>query len=740
MDFAASRRILVNLATMKPALKWLVISCAWLAACGDSENGAAPPSPIDLRVELLRGANVSIDTQTPHFSWRQEPTESGGRQVAYRIVVDTANTAAHIFWDSGVVTSIPSQGIAYAGRSLLPRRQYRWRVQVWNQEGGPSPLSEPQVFSVGAFDSAMPPRLPLTTETIEAGNVREIAPGHLFIAFPAVAFGTLSLQFPRVHATGSIDVILGEHAVGDRVWRSAADGFTPEIDLVTHAATLWTSGEAGELRLELPARASPGAADLPTGITGILPFRYVEVIGDPASVTDVRVRQLAVTYPFDDSASEFKSSDAVLNDVWKLSKYTMKATSAFGLYVDGNRERLPYEADAYINQLGHYNVDAEYSLARYTIAHLLRHPTWPTEWILHDVFLAWADFQYTGDDSFLRENFSQLTRFTLLPLARADGLISTRGGRVSPEYRASLGMATGPNDIVDWPEVERDGYEMMDYNTVVNLFHFRALEILTSIAEVVDRPADATMFRARSELVRGAILAKLFDRQRGVFVDGEGSTHASLHANMFALAFDIVPERDRSAVMTYVKSRGMAVSVYGAQYLLEGLYLHGEGDYALSLLTSRGQRSWAHMIYDLGATVAHEAWDPVFKPNEDWNHAWGAAPANIIPRWLMGIRPLSPGFERFIVAPQIGSLQWATMRLPTIRGTVVVNAKVEPDGTRDIDLVVPPNSQAIVVPLCRSPLAEVWVDGARVEVMRTASPPRVGPLGPGRHDIDCRAG
>ena len=65
----------------------------------------------------------------------------------------------------------------------------------------------------------------------------------------------------------------------------------------------------------------------------------------------------------DDFSSEFTSSDTILNQIWDLCKYTIKATSFAGLYIDGDRERIPYEADAIINQLSHYCVDgAQYLL------------------------------------------------------------------------------------------------------------------------------------------------------------------------------------------------------------------------------------------------------------------------------------------------------------------------------------------------------------------------------------------
>ena len=73
-----------------------------------------------------------------------------------------------------------------------------------------------------------------------------------------------------------------------------------------------------------------------------------------------------------------------------------------GIYVDGDRERIPYEADALINQLCHYGVDREYSMARRSHEYLLNRPTWPTEWILQSVLIAWYDYMYTGDSRSLK--------------------------------------------------------------------------------------------------------------------------------------------------------------------------------------------------------------------------------------------------------------------------------------------------------------------------------------------------
>jgi hypothetical protein len=118
----------------------------------------------------------------------------------------------------------------------------------------------------------------------------------------------------------------------------------------------------------------------------------------------------------------------------------------------------------------------------------------------------------------------------------------------------------------------------------------------------------------------------------------------------------------------------MACSVYGAQYLLEGLYQNGEGDYGLQLMTATNDRSWWNMIKS-GSTMTMEAWDMKYKPNSDWNHPWGAAPANIITRYVWGITPAEPGFGKVIIKPQLATLSFSKIKVPTIHGPIKAEYK-----------------------------------------------------------------
>jgi hypothetical protein len=494
---------------------------------------------------------------------------------------------------------------------------------------------------------------------------------------------------------------------------------------------------AGECRLLIPPdqrNTGPDAILMPTEVGEVMPFRYAEIedaagwgLGEPPA--QASVRQYAVHYPFDDSASSFESSSEVLNAVWALCKYTIKATTFCGVYVDGDRERIPYEGDAYINQLGHYGVDHEYDFARYSQEYMIQKPTWCTEWHLHSVMMAWMDYLYTGENASLVMFYDELCAKALIDFAREDGLISVAPELRTPAMSAKLAphFASGIikeniRDVVDWPPGsftdggtgERDNHEMRPVNTVVNAFHCHALGLMSRIAEAVGRRDDQVLFSARAERARGAIQRLLFDPERGVYVDGEGSRHASLHSNMFMLAFGLVPAQHVRSVVEFVKSRGMACSVYGAQHLLDALYQHGEADYGLELMTARHDRSWWNMI-QAGSTMTLEAWDLKYKKNLDWNHAWGAAPANIIPRYVLGVRPLEPGFGKILIHPQPGTLAFASGTVPTFRGPVRVAWTKKSGNTCRLDVDIPAGVTARVgVPKPAASIESLLVDGRTV--------------------------
>jgi len=355
-------------------------------------------------------------------------------------------------------------------------------------------------------------RYPLVETPVAPTQIVRKGDGHYVIDFGRVAFGYLVLIIDAP-ATGEMQVHLAERGTSDGVNRNPGG----TVRYVEVRQPLKAGLHRYRVQTPPDKRNTGGSAvKLPENIGVIMPFRYVEVMDCPVELEPAMVLQVAVHYPFNEQAARFDSSDEILNRIWELCRYSMKATSFCGVYVDGDRERIPYEADACINQLSHYAVDREFSLARHSHEYLLEHSTWPTEWKQHSVMMAWADFMYTGNSESLAACYDLLkSEKTLEQRARPDGLLDTKGLR----------------DIVDWPKGERDGYEFRDVNTVVNAFHYQNLKQMALFAEALGKREDAAQYRERAGKFYQTFNAKLFDRKRGLYVDGEGSDHASVHAN-----------------------------------------------------------------------------------------------------------------------------------------------------------------------------------------------------------------
>lgn len=631
-----------------------------------------------------KAIHTQILNKRPVFGWELTGTKNKLVQTAYRIVMsqhpDSLKAGKGLIWDSGKVTSSESSNVLYSGPELQTGKVYVWRVMTWGQQDQPSAWSSISRFRTADtlydyWTSYYP--LQKTDE-----NPQKISQSGKLnrIDFGRASFGQLKLTLESQNSTDTLTIRFGEAIKPDGGINRAPGG---TIRYAAYQLPLKKGRHTYAIAFKPDQRnTGPKAVKIPDYIGEVLPFRYVEVEGLPIKLAINEVVRATVHYPFDDHAAYFKSSDTVLNAVWELCKYSMKATSFAGIYVDGDRERIAYEADAYINQLSHYSVDKEYSLARRSHEHLLHNATWPTEWILQSVLMAYNDFLYTGDIRSVHYHYDDLKAKLLVPLREKNGLMSTRAGKQSKSLMNAIHYdGEAIRDIVDWPHTggfgmtgngETDGFVFSDYNTVVNAFHYKALRDMAVLAETLGKKDDLKTFNTLAEETRSAFQKLLWNEQKKAYADGVGTDHASLHSNMMALAFGLVPAGKTDAVKEFIRSRGMACSVYGSQFLMDAVYDAGDGLYGLQLLTSQEDRSWYNMIR-AGSTVTMEAWDNKFKPNQDWNHAWGAVPANIIPRKLMGITPLVPGWKKILLKPQIGSLQHAEIAVPTIKGTIKVS-------------------------------------------------------------------
>ena len=653
---------------------------------------------------------VQIASVTPAFGWVVNDCRNDILQTAFRLLVATdirlLEKDSADMWDSGVVSSQESVYVPYRGKPLQPSTVYYWKVKSFHngQESGWSEVASFLTASrLQPYGTAAYP----IQKTIQYPRMIQKRDGAVhFLDFGKDAFGQLSLTLSS-DTVSNISIHIGECVKSGAIDRSPGGSrryARYELQLMsgTHTYRIVFRPDARNTGAQ--------AIKMPAYIGEVYPFRYCEIENYKGVLTPQSVQREMVHYPFNDEASDFVSSDDTLNQIWELCKYSIKATSFAGLYVDGDRERIPYEADALINQLCHYSVDREFSMARNSYEYLLFHPTWPTEWTLQSVLLAWNDYLYTGNPASLRQYYDLLKNKTLSSLAGKYGFISTVEPEPSKEALAAVHLHnTQMRDIVDWPHTgilglgkneagETDGYEFKPVNTVVNAFHYRTLVLMAQIAAALGKAEEAAHYLESSEQFKKNFNRYLFDKKKGGYVDGIGSDHLSQHGNMFPLAFGLVDKKEQRRVVDFIVSRGMACSVYGSQFLLEALYEADAAAEALNLLTSTGERSWYNMIR-VGSTISLEAWDNKYKPNQDWNHAWGAAPANIIVRKLMGIEPLLPGYAKVRIAPQPATLEWAEVKVPTVRGEIESRFNQQ-EGYFELNVKIPANMEAAICLPC----------------------------------------
>ena len=492
-------------------------------------------------------------------------------------------------------------------------------------------------------------------------SITQVKPNVILIDFGQVSFGNLHLT-PPTGADHSISVHFGEDFKDGRINRKPPGTVRyamTELHL-KGASPLRAAPPTDERNTQAHYPNTPPAVLTPPEWGVVLPFRWVEIEGWPGELSPKNIiRKSAFASTWDDQAAAFESSDEMLNRIWDLCRYSIKATTFAGVYVDGDRERIPYEADAYLNQLSHYATDHDIQMARDTFDHLMKHPTWPTEWAFHMIFMAHADYRHTGTTEWLSSRYESLKPKLLLERARKDGLLVSNDKQVKKD------------DIVDWPIVERDGFVFKPVNTVVNAFYIRSLEMMSEMAAALGKNAEAAKYSAMATKAHASFQLLLFDRAKGAYRDGVGTDHSSQHASLFPLAFGLVPAEYVPAVVDAVQKRDMACSVYAAQYLMDGLFTHEAGARALELITAPTDRSWRHMV-ESGTTITWEAWDMKYKPNQDWNHAWGAAPANLFPRYVLGAEAGSPGWKQARIRPNTGTLSFAKGKIPTPLGPIEV--------------------------------------------------------------------
>ena len=439
-------------------------------------------------------------------------------------------------------------------------------------------------------------------------------------------------------------------------------------------------------------------------------FRHLSLAAQGADGTPLALAALGLTLSawrvaaaWDDSASAFHSPNATLNAVWQQSRYTQQA-GLLDTYTDSNtRERRVYECDGLIAASGRLLVQGDVAWVRHSHTYVLAYPTWPVEWLQMTPLLAWQDYWATGSPD-LAAGYLQLLLDNTHYSSEVDGsgLLNTSHGR----------------HIVDWdPWPTEARFKQSSHLSVTQFFALAGLRAVAQLAQLAGNATLAALAGARADSLQAAVLSLMLQAPQpppappgplfcdGACADPRVANFTSVISSAWALfsgAAQAASPAASAAAWQRIASEGLeGYGSYGAFIYLSALASAGpgEGDDGTALLTALTKCdsfSWCGEMQNMGASMTRESWTD---PTATYSHPWGTSPLLGIAQGLMGLRQTAPAWGEFTVAPRLGGLGSASLRIPTLRGSIAVQA----NGSHTV-LAAPCGSLAL---LCVAPEAGV---------------------------------
>ena len=388
----------------------------------------------------------------------------------------------------------------------------------------------------------------------------------------------------------------------------------------------------------------------------------------PAKLYDVKLLQS--NFPIAD-AGTFQSSDAKLNEIWRISRDTTRLCME-DTFVDCPAfEQTFWVGDArnasLINYYAFGSAEIVERILRLVPESAFQTPLYadqvPSGWssVIPNWTFFWVTacvehYRYTGNAAFARELWPHV-RFTLDHyLAKID--------------QRSLFKIKGWN-LLDWANFEQPGDGVV---APQNMFLVKSLRDAAALAAAADDMAAYAVYEEQANQLRDAINAHLWDENRRAYLDcihadGSPSKTLSMQTQVVASLCGI-PDGERAELLRgYIVDPPAAFVQIGSPFMSffyhEALAKLGLQDVMTQdILTQYGA------MVDKGATTVWEVYPTSgITHNEKMLtrshcHAWSAGPVFFLGSEVLGVSGVTPGWTKVRVAPKPSGLAWARGSVP----------------------------------------------------------------------------
>jgi len=428
-------------------------------------------------------------------------------------------------------------------------------------------------------------------------------------------------------------------------------------------------------------------------------FRYVEVAGLPGE-PDAETITGRVVHSDAPRSGWFECSDDLVNQLWRNINWGQRG-NFISVPTDCPQrdERLGWLADAqvflptatlnmdvgaFVTKWGDDVLDAQSPEGAYpdVAPRLVLDRDGAPAWADAGVIVPWIVWRRYGDLRLVEHHWEAMERYMAYLLRHNPDLLwtSRRG-----------------NDYGDWLAVG----EETPRDLLATAYWAYDAKLMTEMARALGRADRAEHY----ERLRAGIVAAFHREHVGddAYVEGDTQT-----AYLVALYMDLLPAelRERAAerlVENIERHDGhLTTGFVGVGMLCPVLSEMGYGDVAHRLLRNETFPSWGYSIRH-GATTIWERWDGWTDTDgfqapqmNSFNHYSLGSVGQWLYEYVGGIRAAAPGYERVVIAPEPGELEWARVAYRSVRGTISSAWRREGDELQ-LEVEIPPNVAATVV-------------------------------------------
>ncbi|MBU1734332.1 MAG: alpha-L-rhamnosidase N-terminal domain-containing protein [Verrucomicrobia bacterium] len=402
-------------------------------------------------------------------------------------------------------------------------------------------------------------------------------------------------------------------------------------------------------------------------------------IAAPIRIWDLRFRHC--DYPARERGS-FSSSSALLDRIRTTSIRTLRLNMHSHFEDCPWREQKLYVGDLYAESLACYYSLGEYAYVKKNLQQLTAYQA-PDGWVssagpgcsrgggpivdfpLYFVFVLRDYYLFSGDRQTLAGLYplavAQLNRYRDMGLRR-EGLLN-------------IGKADTFSNwcFINWGDVVKKGQ-----CAPLNFLLARGLAAAMEMATWLNKPEECDVFRKTFDALRRATASAFWDSARGLYRDGRFNgrpiAHYTTETNTLALLSGIPDLRQTRRILDALQQGRLALQTPTAffnAFVADALFRNYRTAPALRLI----EEYWGQMLQH-GANTFWEMFLPETPPAGhppkyvSLCHGWSSGPAFLLPAYVLGIRPIQPGFRTFTVDPQLQTLTSVAGIVPTPHGPI----------------------------------------------------------------------